>query len=367
MLTFISYSIEGAIPAIHFIYLAGIMRISRTNFPIKSDDYEGNDRDGRQPVDQNDPMASAERGQALRPSPPYTPVDVRRASGPQAPDRLAAPTHPIESLRNAGYVLADSTSAPISKRMFSLSENVRFTRTPDSELQKNKETHADAPAPEITKAASAALPRQPIEPRRHTAPAPKSVAEPKASTLPVHAQGASASAAQPAHRVRRNSPFAFVSDHAFWESMDLAGVAVPNLASVAAAPRIQFSPDEITAHFRVVECKQIDADNSALKREAPTQMPERHHDSEPTKGAVPSEPARCEPVAAEPVTAPVAPPRMITPRHEMAPSRAPLPRHLTVVGGIDPHRQMVNHHGKYEKPPVTLLQEAVVQDGVTIS
>ncbi len=119
------------------------MRIPRTNFPIKSDEYGFEDDFGEQPIRELVPLTgSAAPSLPIRPAPAgysnpqYEPVIVRRPAIPPVQNRPAPAVGPPEIRPEQMNV--DPSSAPISKRMFSLSENVRFTRTPDSELLKGK-------------------------------------------------------------------------------------------------------------------------------------------------------------------------------------------------------------------------------------
>ena len=252
--------------------------------------------------------------------------------------------------------------------MFSLSENVRFTRTPDSELLKGKlepmdNAHGQA---SITpqKPVPVAVPRPPITlPKAPSAPVP-----PK---TPVATQTGSAMVRRKVP-VRATSPFTFVSDHAFFELIDFAGDMAPIAVAIPpkSKPKAQFSPDEITARFRVVECKKHPVTEEAPKPQlsAPPLDP-MPVEPEMTAALPRTEPKTIDTIdagqPAHPDPVPVDTPRpAVARRRDIAPAQPPLPpRQFAIANPIDAW----SSHGGYEKPAVTLLQEAVTQDTVTIS
>ncbi|TDQ20871.1 DNA translocase FtsK [Phyllobacterium brassicacearum] len=348
------------------------MRIPRTNFPIKSDEYGFEDDFGEQPIRESDPLAgsaapslpsrSAPAGYS---NPQYEPVVVRRPAIPPVQNRPA----PLAARPNRPEQMnVDPSSAPISKRMFSLSENVRFTRTPDSELLKGKlepmdNAHGQA---SITpqKPVPVAVPRPPITlPKAPSAPVP-----PK---TPVATQTGSAMVRRKVP-VRATSPFTFVSDHAFFESIDFAGDMAPIAVAIPpkSKPNAQFNPDEITARFRVVECKKHPVTEEAPKPQlsAPPLDP-MPVEPEMTAALPRTEPETIDTIDAGPPAhadpGPVDTPRpAVARRRDIAPAQPPLPpRQFAIANPIDAW----SSHGGYEKPAVTLLQEAVTQDTVTIS
>jgi DNA segregation ATPase FtsK/SpoIIIE, S-DNA-T family len=353
------------------------MRIPRTNFPIKTDEYGFEDEFGDQPIRsetrQVSPMAATQAPSLLsRPapaastSPQYEPVVVRRPAVAPVQNR---PAPAAVGPQQTAQINIDESSLPISKRMFSLSENVRFTRTPDSELMKGKEpARPEAPAkPVVTSHMPAPSP----------IPVPRAPTAPTAPVVPVAAPKAPAAIhtnpviSQPRTPAPDNSPFAYVSDFAFFESMDLAIDVAPVAVAAPSKPKPQFSPDEITARFRIVECKKLQPADETPKQQlsappidpAPVELPQAE--------AIPSEPESqvADMIEAAPIAAPdpvpaVAPEPTIARRRDIAPAQPPLPpRQFTIASPADAWSQ----HGGYEKPPVTLLQEAVTQDTVTIS
>ncbi len=356
------------------------MRIQRTNFPIKSDEYDFEGEAGETPnraaVTKARPADPAPGAAPLAAAPlaqrapsQYEPVMVRRAITPTAQAHpVSAPIRP----KPASLLNSNDPSLPISKRMFSLSENVRFTRTPDSELLKGKDL------PEIKAPVKTAVATQKPAPARLPLPtAPASV--PKTPGVPAVAPKAAVAVetASPAlHRRPRpdNSPYAYVSDFAFFESMELAVEAASSVAPVALAPKVrlapQFGPDEITARFRIIELKKVQGGEQALKTQvsAPPLDPER---VEEAKAEVPApEPVTIE-LVAEPVIAPVqiapapAEPTLAPKRRDIARAPQPIaPRQFAIPA---PDLRITPLHSGYEKPPVTLLQEAVTRDTVTIS
>ncbi|MCO4319491.1 FtsK/SpoIIIE domain-containing protein [Phyllobacterium sp. 21LDTY02-6] len=279
----------------------------------------------------------------------------------------------MERLQNAGYVSADPAE-PISKRMFSLSENVRFTRTPDSALQKHKQT----PEPQTERVTG--IPAENVGVR---APQPLP-APPRSLAKAPSVDSALVASNNVQHRRetdrRDPSPFAFVSDFAFFETMGVAADVPPVLQS-RPAPSITFTPEAITARFRVVECRvghPQEMVRPAIPQPSATQ-PEQA--SEPVAASQPAETtATAEPVREEPraeaaaheqqpevVTAAPAvaePVQQAKPVVHVTPAAPIQPKRLALVGGLDVRGAAAS--GTYEKPPVELLQEAA-QDTVTIS
>ncbi len=360
------------------------MRIPRTNFPIKTDEY-GFDEFVEQAIREPVPSARPAHLTEIRPSlardaaadhtgpqtpAQYEPVTVKRPVAPPAQSRSAAPAsrpQPAEQMN------MDPSSAPISKRMFSLSENVRFTRTPDSELLKGKGSTTSEASVKAADPADKPVPARIPVPRTPAAPpkAPTPAAPPRTS----NAARVTPDLRQSNKPPQDNSPFAYVSDYAFFESMDLAGDVMPVVAAVPLKPRPQFSPDEITARFRVVECKKIQPGNDVPKQPA-SALPLDPMPIEASQAVqAPSEPVLniadtpdLSPVAdPDPIPATAAPERTIARRRDIAPVRPPLPpRQFAIANPAEAHMPPAVHAG-YEKPPVDLLQEAVTQDAVTIS
>jgi len=358
------------------------MRIPRTNFPVKTDEYEFDTKLGEAPNRTPGPQAAAAAAVVPAPAPTpqrvnpqYEPVVVRRSITPTAPVRPVSP--PVRPLRTSPMNM-DDPSLPISKRMFSLSENVRFTRTPDSELMKGK------PLPEIKvpvrKVSASASPK--------AAPSPIAIPDApavlKAPAAPVAQQRIPVRMEVPAPVERlvaptamAHSPLSYVSDFAFFDVMDVSVDAVPAVVAVPALKsKPSYSPDEITALFRIVDCKAP----GGVVEEAPKQLlVSPPLDSEPLEQQTIEQPAvtpivieaevvaeaaiaEVEPEPANAVMEPVETPK----RREISMAPVPLaPR--AVAAETVRERRAPAQQGGYEKPPVTLLQEAVAQDAVTIS
>ena len=355
------------------------MRIPRTNFPIKTDEYGFEDDFGEQPVRaETRPVIPAAAAQApsllgrsapaAYTSPQYEPVVVKRPAMAPVTNRPASPmaTRPQQS----ASLNVDPSSLPISKRMFSLSENVRFTRTPDSELLKGKEAPAlEAPIKTAAAPQELVVPA-PLPVRRAPTELPKSPVSPAVPPKTPHAVRTGPVMPDPKTPSPDNSPFAYVSDFAFFESMDISVGAAPAAAVARSKPKPRFSPDEITARFRIVECKPHRPVEDAPKRQLAVQPPDPEPIAEPPVEAEASGPElqvtgtiETAPVAVA-GHVPAAPVPALARRRDIAPVQPPLPpRQLAIPSPVDAWSQ----HGGYEKPPVTLLQEAVTQDTVTIS
>ncbi|MRG56564.1 DNA translocase FtsK [Phyllobacterium sp. SYP-B3895] len=365
------------------------MRIPRTNFPIKTDEYEFETELERVPnriPPYEAPVAAPAPAQApLRAAEPprrvtaqYEPLDVRRSITPAAPAR---PVSPAIRPQRVNPMNADDPSLPISKRMFSLSENVRFTRTPDSELLKGKLPEikpAPRPAASTAKPTPIAVPQAPAVPQPPNvaaAPRPASARIQKVPA-PTRAADVEQSSLPPASA----SPLAYVSDFAFFDSMDIPLDTAPkSVAPARPNPKPAFSLDEITARFRIVECTPAGALEAAPK----PRLLAPPLDSEPVEERFieTSAPIVAEVIEAEIVMDTIEPmvvieaeptpivtePTQTPKRRDIVRSAQPLaPRPFALAPAAD-RAIAATHSGGYEKPPVTLLQEAVTQDAVTIS
>ncbi len=345
------------------------MHISRTNFPIKSDDYETTEANQTPPASAPAPNPT--------PAPAYAPVNVRRSAPPVA----QASAHPMERLQSAGYVLPDAATAPISKRMFSLSENVRFTRTPDSELQKGKEQPAPTPVQVSTAQKAApvgfkapvAPPRPPVVQAAPAQPERSPVLAGKVPTVSIEEKHENTVAASSPAKEAASSAYAYVSDFAFWDSMGVIADVAPVTSAYVRPKKIQYSPDEITARFRIVEYKKALAAEAIDPQLLAPSAPEKSEDQ--LNAALTGNDTIETVVEAlvEESPAPIAQQQVVVQRREIAPQPAPAPaqtlgpqRRLAIVGGIETRMTPPTHVG-YEKPPVDLLQEHTAQDTITIS
>ncbi|MEK1889777.1 MAG: DNA translocase FtsK [Phyllobacterium sp.] len=293
---------------------------------------------------------------------------------PAAPAR---PVSPVVQPRRMNPMNADDPSLPISKRMFSLSENVRFTRTPDSELLKGKPLPEIKPAPRPAAStprpapASNSLPIAPVVPK-----APSVSPAPQRAPAPVRADVAF----ERADRAAGSSPLSYVSDFAFFDAME---IALNNLPVITAPPRPsskpKFNPDEITARFRVVEWK---ATGTHLAPKPHLLAPPLDAEPVDEQANVPI-PAVLDPVEPELLVEEVTTPTEVEvetdpiqivieavevpKRREIAKAARPLAQRQFTIAPAAERAIHASHMGGYEKPPVTLLQEAVTQDTVTIS
>lgn len=349
------------------------MRIPRTNFPIKADEYEFESQTGEELIRPLVPLARPVDLANANSTALYESVVVKRPTTPPGSQRPVPVTKPAPA-QSWGKFDADASSAPISKRMFSLSENVRFTRTPDSELLKSKDPApneaAGAPKAAMDEKRSAAgnsltKPDATITPRRVRDLAPEGSllfgqaipADPLAVAVP-HAPALAKVVTETKAPSSNDSPLAYVSDYAFFESADFIGGIAPVAAATPVKPMPRFSPDEITARFRVVEYNKPrplgEAPKSQLASPPLDPAPIEHH--QPEK---PSPEQRLERVdivdvgsnaIPEPVSA-VTPQRTITRRRDIAPVQSPLPpRQIAVAGPVEP-RIFPIQHGTYENLP----------------
>ncbi|MET3648567.1 S-DNA-T family DNA segregation ATPase FtsK/SpoIIIE [Phyllobacterium ifriqiyense] len=345
------------------------MHISRTNFPIKSDDYETTEANQTPPASAPAPNPA--------PAPAYAPVNVRRSAPPVA----QASAHPMERLQSAGYVLPDAATAPISKRMFSLSENVRFTRTPDSELQKGKEQPAPTPVQVSTAQKAApvgfkapvAPPRPPVVQAAPAQPERSPVLAGKVPTVSIEENHENTVAASSPAKEAASSAYAYVSDFAFWDSMGVTADVAPVTSTYVRPKKIQYSPDEITARFRIVEYKKALAAEAIDPQLLAPSAPEKSEDQLSAAFTGNDTIETVVEASVEESPAPIVQQQVVVQRREIAPQPAPAPaqtlgpqRRLAIVGGIETRMTPPTHVG-YEKPPVDLLQEHTAQDTITIS
>ncbi|MDQ0994958.1 S-DNA-T family DNA segregation ATPase FtsK/SpoIIIE [Phyllobacterium ifriqiyense] len=345
------------------------MHISRTNFPIKSDDYETTEANQTPPASAPAPNPT--------PAPAYAPVNVRRSAPPVA----QASAHPMERLQSAGYVLPDAATAPISKRMFSLSENVRFTRTPDSELQKGKEQPAPTPVQVSTAQKAApvgfkapvAPPRPPVVQAAPAQPERSPVLAGKVPTVSIEEKHENTVAASSPAKEAASSAYAYVSDFAFWDSMGVIADVAPVTSAYVRPKKIQYSPDEITARFRIVEYKKALAAEAIDPQLLAPSAPEKSEDQLSAAFTGNDTIETVVEASVEESPAPIVQQQVVVQRREIAPQPAPAPaqtlapqRRLAIVGGIETRMAPPTHVG-YEKPPVDLLQEHTAQDTITIS
>jgi S-DNA-T family DNA segregation ATPase FtsK/SpoIIIE len=351
---------------------AGIMRIPRTNFPLKADEFEFESRDRKEsdhvpiaPAPRLDP-ANEERSGL------YESVVVRRSTAP-------SPKTLFEAHRSAISNQNIVATAPISKRMFSLSENVRFTRTPDSELMKGKgsvreeaipfpeEKHMVAESPSssptmvsVPGLAGETLPEASLLFGRAIQAQPPAAANPQAlakAALEIKATPLNA------------SPLVYVSDYAFFESASFIGAIAPVAVTAAAKPVPKFNPDEITARFRVLEYSKTKPHEEPIKPKPTSPLVTLDVETHQNEATAEQRPESVIDVDSSNIFPPGPPSvqRAVPRRRDIAPVQAPLPpRRSAMLDSAEP-RISPDRHSAYEKPSVTLLQEAVTHDVITIS
>ncbi|WP_425350266.1 DNA translocase FtsK [Phyllobacterium phragmitis] len=290
---------------------------------------------------------------------------------------------------------ASETGYPtVWKHAFSLAENVRFTRTPDCELTKSNESPSaetsdphqndlvrPRKAARETPAASATVgtvsaPRQ----AGHVSPdtdrlqksggqIPSSFPTREIKAIPSRAQNA----ASPARE--QDTPFANLSDFAYWETMELHGEVPPAPAITPAAmppsrPKLQSAPGAITAMFRVVELRLpgepdagmptpplADADLGAA---AARPEPIAHGQDDKAEQSAAQQPEISKTIAA--------PSDNNSPRRAVPVSPVATVRKESFVPARMELRlnSAAEQHG-YELPSVSLLQEPVEQTGEVIT
>ncbi|WP_064681568.1 DNA translocase FtsK [Rhizobium bangladeshense] len=263
----------------------------------------------------------------------------------------------------------EKPAAPIWQSNFSLAPNVRFTRTPETLISRRRppnEPVRDEPQPE-----QHAIRIEPVAvdvPFDIYLPEPSELAAAPAAMIEMPQPPASARAEAPA--LRAASELASISDFAFWEVMAFEEGEPVRTPSIV-VPKIETTPESITALFRVMEWRP-GAPKSASAASRPIQPP-----AATPASAAPRLPAAItleKPVlAAEPIvlaqrgvpqapqTAPM-PQATPLPQATALPQAAPAPRSTPPVAAVLPSPRLIARPEKvdasgYEFPPRALLQE----------
>jgi S-DNA-T family DNA segregation ATPase FtsK/SpoIIIE len=266
--------------------------------------------------------------------------------------------------------------------MFSLSENVRFTRTPDSELMKGKGSVREE-AITLPEEKHTFAERPSSSPK--TVPVPGLTGEilPEASLLfgreiqapppaAAHPQTLAKAAPEITATILNASPLVYVSDYAFFESAGFIGAIAPVAVTAAAKPVPRFSPDEITARFRVLEFSKTKSPEEPIKPQPTSPPVTMDVEARQDEAAAEQRPEERNLIDADSSDIclpgpPLSVQRTVPRRRDIAPVQAPLPpRRSAMLESAEP-RISPARHSAYEKPSVTLLQEAVAHDIITIS
>jgi S-DNA-T family DNA segregation ATPase FtsK/SpoIIIE len=266
--------------------------------------------------------------------------------------------------------------------MFSLSENVRFTRTPDSELMKGKGSVREE-AITLPEEKHTFAERPSSSPK--TVPVPGLTGEilPEASLLfsrgiqapppaAAHPQTLAKAAPEIKATILNASPLVYVSDYAFFESAGFIGAIAPVAVTAAAKPVPRFSPDEITARFRVLEFSKTKSREEPVKPQPTSPLLTMDVEARQDETAAEQRPEKRNFIDADSSDIclpgpPLSAQRTVPRRRDTAPVQAPLPpRRSAMLESAEP-RISPARHSAYEKPSVTLLQEAVAHDIITIS
>ncbi|ANL44942.1 cell division DNA translocase FtsK/SpoIIIE family protein [Rhizobium phaseoli] len=266
-------------------------------------------------------------------------------------------------------------AAPIWQSNFSLAPNVRFTRTPETLISRrrppNEPVHDEPPLEQQ------AIRIEPVAvdvPFDIYLPEPSELAAAPAPMIETPQPPAPGRAETPA--LRAASELSSISDFAFWEVMAFEEGEPVRTPSIV-VPKIETTPESITALFRVMEWRP-GAPKSAPAASRPIQPPAARPAAaalRPPAAISLEKPARApEPIVLAPRGAPqvpqTAPMPQAAPVLQAAPlpqatplpQAAPAPRPTPPVAAVLPSPRLMARPEKvdasgYEFPPRALLQE----------
>ncbi|MDF0695794.1 DNA translocase FtsK [Rhizobium sp. MC63] len=275
----------------------------------------------------------------------------------------------------------EKPAAPIWQSNFSLAPNVRFTRTPETLISRRRPPNE--PVRDETRLEQQAIRIEPVAvdvPFDIYLPEPSELAAAPAPMIEMPQPSASGRAEAPA--LRAASELASISDFAFWEVMAFEEGEPIRKPSIV-VPKIETTPESITALFRVMEWRP-GAPKPASAASRPIQPPAATPASaalRPPTAISLEKPLRApEPIVLAtrgvPQVSQIAPmPQAIplppaTPLPQAAPlpqatplpQAAPAPRPTPPVAAVLPSPRLVARPEKvdasgYEFPPRALLQE----------
>ncbi|ARM10449.1 MULTISPECIES: DNA translocase FtsK [Rhizobium] len=260
-------------------------------------------------------------------------------------------------------------AAPIWQSNFSLAPNVRFTRTPETLISRrrppNEPVHDEPPLEQQ------AIRIEPVAvdvPFDIYLPEPSELAAVPAPMIEMPQPPASDRAETPA--LRAASELSSISDFAFWEVMAFEEGEPVRTPSIV-VPKIETTPESITALFRVMEWRP-NAPKPATAASRPVELPAARPVSAAPRSPVAislEKPVRAPesivlaprgvPEARQTASIPQAAP---VPQATPLPQAAPAPRPTPPVAAVLPSPRLMARPEKvdasgYEFPPRALLQE----------
>ncbi len=275
----------------------------------------------------------------------------------------------------------EKPAAPIWQSNFSLAPNVRFTRTPETLISRRRPPNE--PVRDETQLEQQAIRIEPVAvdvPFDIYLPEPSELAAAPAPMIEMPQPSASGRAEAPA--LRAASELASISDFAFWEVMAFEEGEPIRKPSIV-VPKIETTPESITALFRVMEWRP-GAPKPASAASRPIQPPAATPASaalrpptaislekplrapEPIVLATRGVPQVCQ-IAPMPQAIPLPqatplPQAAPLPQATPLPQAAPAPRPTPPVAAVLPSPRLVARPEKvdasgYEFPPRALLQE----------
>ncbi|MBY4631143.1 DNA translocase FtsK [Rhizobium croatiense] len=263
----------------------------------------------------------------------------------------------------------EKPAAPIWQSNFSLAPNVRFTRTPETLISRRRPPNDPVrDEPQLEQHAIRIEPVAVDVPFDIYLPEPSELAAAPAAMIEMPQPSASGRAEAPA--LRAAAELASISDFAFWEVMAFEEGEPVRIPSIV-VPKIETTPESITALFRVMEWRP-GAPKPASAASRPIQPPAARPTSAAPRppAAMPlQKPVRApEPIVLAPRGVPQAPesapmPQAISlPQAAALPQAAPAPRSTPPVAAVLPSPRLMARPEKvdasgYEFPPRALLQE----------
>ncbi|MBB2712189.1 DNA translocase FtsK [Rhizobium sophoriradicis] len=269
----------------------------------------------------------------------------------------------------------EKPAAPIWQSNFSLAPNVRFTRTPETLISRRRPSNE--PVRDESQLEQQAIRIEPVAvdvPFDIYLPEPSELTAAPALMIETPQPPAPGRAETPA--LRAASELSSISDFAFWEVMAFEEGEPVRTPSIV-VPKIETTPESITALFRVMEWRP-GAPKSAPAASRPIQPPAARPAApalRPPAAISLEKPARApEPIVLAPQGAPqvpqTAPMPQAAPVLQAAPlpqatplpQAAPAPRPTPPVAAVLPSPRLMARPEKvdasgYEFPPRALLQE----------
>ncbi|PDT33500.1 cell division protein FtsK [Rhizobium sp. M10] len=257
----------------------------------------------------------------------------------------------------------EKPAAPIWQSNFSLAPNVRFTRTPETLISRRRPPNEPVrDEPQLEQQAIRIEPVAVDVPFDIYLPEPSELAAAPAAMVEMPQPPAAGRAEAPA--LRAASELSSISDFAFWEVMAFEEGEPVRTPSIV-VPKIETTPESITALFRVMEWrpgapKPASAASRPIQPAAAT--PASRAPRPPAAISLEKPVRAAEPIVLAPRSVPQASQTAPMPQATPLPQAAPAPRSTPPVAAVLPSPRLMARPEKvdasgYEFPPRALLQE----------